>query len=284
MNYCNRRLLCVINYFTSVLLLLLFFTAQAVIEEKPIVLLITSYNNSLWYQKNLDAAFAQNYSNFRIIYIDDCSSDRTAELVEQYFQERGWTDRVTLIKNKERKLKMENFYNAVHQLCGDEEIVIDYDGDDWLVKPEVLSIINKAYENPNVWLTYGSYVNWPKDQGCCCKTIPNSVIQSNSYRDYQWVSSHAKTFYAWLFKKIKPEDLMSQGKFVDMACDVAFMFPMLEMAGGRHLFIPDVLYIYNRANVINDDKVNIKHQLFIDNFIRCLPRYKRLNDYGQIYS
>ncbi len=281
MDNCNRRLCRRMMFLVCVSFLMLFFTAQAVVEEKPIVLLITSYNNSQWYKKNLDAAFAQNYSNFRIIYIDDCSSDRTAELVEQYIQERGWADRVTLIKNKERKLKMENFYNAVHELCKGNEIVMDYDGDDWCIKPEVLSIINKAYENPNVWLTYGSYVNWPQDQGCCCKLIPEDIIKRNAYREFQWVSSHAKTFYAWLFKKIQPEDLQYQGKFVSMACDVAFMFPMLEMSGGRFVFIPEVLYIYNRANAINDDKVNIQYQLFIDNFIRTKPRYQPLSSQGK---
>jgi len=34
------------------------------------------------------------------------------------------------------------------------------------------------------------------------------------------------------WKKIAKEDLMYEGKFFEMAWDLAFMFPMLEMAGG----------------------------------------------------
>lgn len=279
MNLVHSRL----TVFVSILFLLLFATANAALEEKPIVLLIASYNNSQWYKGNLDAAFAQDYSNFRIIYIDDCSSDRTGDLVEQYIAECGWQDRVTLIKNKERKLKMENFYNAVHQLCKDNEIVCDYDGDDRLLKPDVLSIVNAAYADSNVWMTYGSYVTWPEDIGSNCQALPENIVAQGAYKEHRWVTTHLKTFYAWLFKRIDPDHLKYEGKFVDMTCDLAFMFPMLEMAAGRFTYITDILYIYNRGNILNDDKTNRDHQWALEHFLRGLPRYKRLNDQGLIY-
>jgi glycosyltransferase involved in cell wall biosynthesis len=283
MNIRNHQLSVVLMLVLSIPFLLLFSTVHAAFEEKPIVLLITSYNNSQWYKGNLDAAFAQNYSNFRIIYVDDCSSDRTGELVEQYVHERGWADRVTLIKNTERKLKMENFYNAVHQLCADHVIVIDYDGDDRLFGPDVLSIVNAAYADPNIWMTYGSYVTWPVDIGSNCHVLPEDIVTKNAYRDHVWTTTHLKTFYAWLFKRIDPEHLKYEGKFVDMACDIAFMFPMLEMASGRFKYITDLLYIYNRGTVFNDDKTNRDHQWALELHLRKLPHYKRLNDHGQIY-
>lgn len=259
-------------------LLLIMHTSCAGLPEKPIVLLITSYNNSQWYKGNLDAAFAQNYSNFRIIYVDDCSSDKTAELVEHYIQQRGWAHRVTLIKNKERKLKMENFYNAVHQHCQDHEIVIDYDGDDRLLRPDALTIVNRAYADHNVWMTYGSYVTWPEDIGSNCHAFPEDIVSRSAYREYVWTATHLKTFYAWLFKKIAPEDLKYEGRFVDMSCDIAFMLPMLEMADGRYRYITEILYIYNRGTVLNDDKTNRDHQWALELFLRRKSHYKRLND------
>jgi glycosyltransferase involved in cell wall biosynthesis len=283
MNTRNHGLYSRRSSFWGISFLLLFSTAHAVLEEKPIVLLITSYNNSQWYKGNLDAAFSQDYTNFRIIYVDDCSPDHTGELVEQYVQEHGWGDRVTLIKNKERKLKMENFYNAVHQLCADKEIIIDYDGDDRLFRPDVLSIVNKAYADSDVWMTYGSYITWPQDIGSNCRVIPDEIVEKNAYREYRWTTTHLKTFYAWLFKKINPEHLKYEGKFVDMACDIAFMFPMLEMAGGRYRYLTDLLYLYNRGTAFNDDKTNRDHQWALELFIRHQPRYKRLNDQGQLY-
>ncbi len=48
--------------------------------EKPFVFIIASYNNSEWYKNNLDSVFAQDYENYRIIYIDDASPDGTGHL------------------------------------------------------------------------------------------------------------------------------------------------------------------------------------------------------------
>ena len=39
-------------------------------------------------------------------------------------------------------------------------------------------------------------------------------------------------------------------------CDTAVMIPCLEMAGGRHLMIPEVLYAYTRRNPLSDCRVN----------------------------
>src|SRR3989304_6153185 len=50
---------------------------KANFNEKPIVVVIPSYNNKQWYQKNLDSVLTQNYHNFRIIFIDDASPDGT---------------------------------------------------------------------------------------------------------------------------------------------------------------------------------------------------------------
>jgi len=245
--------------------------------ERPIVLVITSYNNADWYQKNLDSAFSQSYENFRIIYVDDCSPDGTGDLVQQYVEQNGWQDRVTLVKNQVRKMKMENFYRAVNDFCLDEEIVIDFDGDDWLAHENVLSRINEAYEDSNVWMTYGSYVAWPEPIPGGCELIPEEVHKKGSYRQYKWVASQLRTFYGWLFKKIKKEDLLYDGVFLDRTADLGYMFPMMEMSGGRIEYIEDVLYIYNRATPINDNKVAVERQIFLASYLRSLPSYKKLH-------
>ena len=78
--------------------------------------------------------------------------------------------RVTLIKNKTRKRALANLYYAL-QLCQPDEIVFNYDGDDWLADNQVFNLINNIYQNPNVWITYGSFINWPTNQMGYCKPI-----------------------------------------------------------------------------------------------------------------
>ena len=48
------------------------------------VFIIPSYNNEKYYKKNLDSVINQTYKNWRIIYIDDASTDNTFELVKKY--------------------------------------------------------------------------------------------------------------------------------------------------------------------------------------------------------
>jgi len=265
---------------SSLFFVVLFFISHSFAKEKPIVLVITSHNNAQWYKKNLYAAFNQKYSNFRIIYVDDCSPDGTGDLVQEYVEINGWSDRVTLVKNEKRKFKLENFYNAVHDFCLDEEIVIDYDGDDWLAHENVLAKINEAYADPEVWVTYGSFKSWPSGLRGFCQKLPQDVLAYGLYRHYDWVTTHPKSFYAWLFKRIKKEDLQRNGVFFNSATDLAFMFPILEMSGGQIEYIRDILYIYNRNNPIAIGRVNRKGQAFFDSYIRSLPRYEKVKSFN----
>jgi hypothetical protein len=69
-----------------------------------------------------------------------------------------------------------------------------------------------------------------------------------------WYFACPRTFYAWLFKKIKKEDLKAQnvsgykGHFYPYSNDLAMMYPMLEMSGKHTVFIPKIAYIRNRSN------------------------------------
>lgn len=229
--------------------------------EKPFVVVIPSYNNSAYCEQNLLSVLNQNYKNFRIIYIDDCSKDDTYEKVKGIIERSPIRSRVTLIHNTQNQGALKNLHFAIHT-CEDQEIVVTVDGDDFLAHADILKKLNKVYSNPKIWMTYGNYLDYPsyKQNPMICKPFPKNVVRSNSFRSYEWVSSHLRTFYAGLFKKIPTEDLMFEGKFLPMGWDLAFMLPLLEMSGKHCKFIEEVLYLYNRSNPINDHKINLKLQ------------------------
>ncbi len=243
---------------------------------KKIAVIIPSYNNRQWYDRNLSSVLAQDYHNFRIIYIDDCSSDGTGELVDKFIAGRGSRNLIHLIRNPVRLGALHNLYSAIH-LCDDDEIVILLDGDDWLAHDGVLKRISEVYGNTGCWMTYGQYRSWPDDANGYSKEISSEVIDNNTFRKTEWCSSHLRSFYSWLFKSIKIDDLMSpRGTFYNMAWDQAIMFPMLEMSGHRAKFVSDVLYIYNAANPINDCKVDRELQRSLETVIRRQKPYDRL--------
>jgi len=244
---------------------------------KHIVIIIPSYNNKKWHEKNLSSVISQNYNNFSVIYTDDCSGDDTASAVESYINKKNLDFNFKLIKNKQRLGAMLNLYNMIHS-CNDDDIILTLDGDDWLAHPNVCEKINTIYSNPNVWFTWGSYVNYPSNQRGCSKPIPRHVLDMNNYRRQPWCTSHLRTFYAKLFKNIKKEDFYGpNGKWLDVAWDLSFYFPFVEMGGHKGRYINEILYMYNCDNPIQDYKIKLQEQMAMDRYIRTKKPYTRLS-------
>lgn len=250
----------------NLILLIIYFLGFFCIKgnEKPLVIVIPSYNNSNFYKQNLNSVFNQNYTNYRVIYIDDCSPDGTASLVAEHIRNTGQQRRFRLIKNKARSYQLANRYKAVHS-CDDNEIIVMLDGDDTFAHSEVLNIINQVYKNNDIWMTYTKGLNWQE--------IPNEIKEKNKFREFcnPHVANfaHLRTFYAWLFKQVRLKDLILDGPedivkrvikeqtiFFPFATDHAEMLPMIEMSSNGKVFqIKENLYKTNINNPINHWKL-----------------------------
>lgn len=243
--------------------------------NKKFVIVIPSYNNEVWCEKNITSVINQNYTNYRIIFTDDCSKDNTFEKVKNIVDNSSKVNKISLFKNNIRIGALENIYNMVHS-CDDDEIILTLDGDDWLPDQNVLTKLNNYYSNEDIWITYGQYQNSTDGARGVAKQYQQNVINANSFRTAEWGASHLRTFYTWLFKKIKREDFLFKGKFMQMTWDFTMMFPMLEMAGNNSKYISDILYIYNMTNPISDHHVdrNLQHEL--DSYVRKMPRYSKI--------
>ncbi len=257
----------------SLLLIFIFFNLQA-FEHKPFAIITASYNNATWYKQNLDSVFCQEYDNWRMIYIDDCSCDGTGQAVQEYIKQCKQEYRVTFIQNDKRQRHLANQYAAIHA-CANREIIVILDGDDWLAHNHVLEYVNNVYQDQNVWLTYGQFREFNNNSIGYCRQVQASMIENNNIRQHPWVFGHLRTFYAGLFKLIKEEDLKYNGAFFSMAADVATMIPMAEMAGNRIRFIEDVLYIHNDTNPLCLQKA-WPMQTFLKQVIRNRPKYTRV--------
>jgi hypothetical protein len=247
------------------------------LEELHFTVIIPTYNNKDWYRKCLDSVRTQQYSNYNVIIIDDCSTDGQAQLIEQYINEYKLRGAFTLIKNSMRRFKMANLYSVIHQ-CTDNDIIIILDGDDWLSDPQVFNYFNSRYQCENIWITAGGYIEYPSGKPGFTRPIPLSVVKENKFRQYPKTTSQLRTFHAWLFKQLSLEDLFFEGKFFITASDVAKMYPMFELAGEHIGFNYRPVYIYNLANTINDHKVNAALQTRCDKDILKRTPYSALKE------
>lgn len=255
------------------------FKPPRVVHKEPenthFVVVIPSFNNGQWVSRNFRSALDQEYTNCSFIFINDASTDSTGLLAAQCA--RNYPERtITIINNTSRCGALENIYRAVHS-CSDRSVIVTLDGDDWFASAQVLARLNREYMDTSVWMTYGQYLKWPHNHLGGSHQVPAEVIQDNSFRDHEWCTSHLRTFYAGLFKKIKQDDLIYEGAtFFPAAWDLAFMIPMLEMAGKHSRFIDEILYIYNLTNPISDHRINVGVTGVCANIIRSKSRYTPL--------
>lgn len=169
----------------------------------------------------------------------------------------------------------ENFIGVCRSLRPDA-IIVWVDGDDRLKHDRVLENLLAVYEDPAVWMTYGSYEHADGRPGI---TREYNELEVVDYRDAEWLASHLKTARAALFQKLTDDDLKAHGHWRELAWDQAIMFPMLEMAGPEHSrHVAEVLYVYDYATSFefNAKAAGIRLERAASAEIRSLPRKERL--------
>lgn len=237
-----------------------------------------SFNNAAWYQRNLDSLLSQRYEHYTVLYINDASTDGTGDLVAEYLRRRGQEERVTLVTNPCRLKSLANIFHAAHT-CDPDTIVVLVDGDDALAHDQVLRRLNEIYQDPAVWMTYGQFRWIPDGSLGFAAPVPAEVVAENRFREYPWVFTHLRTFYAGLFQRIRKQDLLHESDFFDMTSDLAIMYPLLEMAGPHSRFVSEVLYLYNNENPLSDHQTDPARQVELTAVIRRQGRYRPIDDY-----
>ena len=237
-------------------------------------IIIPSYNNEQWVKKCLGSALEQDYDNYDVVYVNDCSTDNTLAVVEETIKETETKAVVKIVNNKVNKKALYNLYKVIRD-SNPGTIIITLDGDDWLAHTGVLNILDRTYDSDDVWMTAGSYIS--TEGVVSCPSIVDRYWTGN-IRMKPWTISHLRTFRRELFLKIKIEDLKDEdGDFYKFTFDQAMMYPMAEMSGPDHFReVKKIVYVYNRGNPISVDRVHRRDQLRIEQQIRFKEVYERL--------
>jgi glycosyltransferase involved in cell wall biosynthesis len=236
------------------------------------IIVTTLYNCENYIEQCLGSIMGQTFKNFKCYITDDLSTDNSVNLVKEM---TNGDNRFIIIENTEKMYQPGNYDQVIrhNQSIIDNEIIVEIDGDDWLPNSKVLEKIDKIYEDENVWITNGSFKYSNGQKGFSKKQIIDENLRENPM-----TCSHIRTWRAFLWRKIKQDDLKDEnGKYWKVTGDLAFMFPMLEMAGSEHYkFVDDIMYVYNEQNPINDHKVDLNLVNQIATKIRKMPKYKKI--------
>lgn len=112
-------------------------------EERPLLTFaLFAYNQERFIADAVRGALSQTYTPLEIILSDDCSSDRTFEIMQELASEYKGPNKV-IVRRNERNLGLIGHINRVMELV-QGELIIAAAGDD-ISLPERTSIIYQAY-------------------------------------------------------------------------------------------------------------------------------------------
>ena len=219
--------------------------------DNKFTIITPSYNNVDWVETNLASVLNQTYTNYRVIYIDDASTDGTYDKVKSIV---GDLPNWKVIRNEENKGAAYNYNESAKALFpDDDEILVHLDGDDWLYDEYVLENLNKFYNEKDCWMTYGDFVCYD-GSGSSTKSFPQGtphdefIHRHKLYRQDVWKASHLRTYKYFLWKAIDKEDMISSidGKYYWHATDLAWAYPCMEMCPKDKIGVVDfITYVYN---------------------------------------
>ncbi len=242
-------------------------------------IVVPVYNCEKWIQKTINSIKLQNYLNFECLLIDDLSTDNTYEVIKNSIKD---DNRFFCYRNQEKNFALKNFVEGFKKISSSQEdILITIDGDDWLYHDNVFNLVVEKYKSTGCLLTYGNFIEYPSGivHPHYSKPYSIDVIKNNLFRNVGWNASHLKTFKNKLWNLIDQEDLIDEetGKFYETTSDLAFMFPMLEMASERIEHFVEPLYVYNKQNPLSDMYIKEQMQLKKAEIIRSKKKYERIN-------
>lgn len=173
------------------------------------------------------------------------------------------------------RTKLENLHDAIAGLAPDAVVAL-VDGDDWLLRQDSLSIVQRAHDD-GAWVTWGSF-----EYGDGRPGFARDLDWSRPVRGQDWVTTHLKTFRAGLFQRIAVSDLQyGPCQWIDRADDPAFFYPIIEQAGReRCRFIREHLYVYNAATSWERSAVRdeLQHERDMHTLSRSRAPYARIGE------
>jgi glycosyltransferase involved in cell wall biosynthesis len=117
-------------------------------EAEPLVSIVTPFfNTDEFLEECIESVLAQTYQNWEYILVNNCSTDRSAEIAQCYL---GKDPRIRLIHNENFLTQVQNYNHALRQISSESKYCKVVQADDW-VFPECISrMVEIAEAHPSI--------------------------------------------------------------------------------------------------------------------------------------
>jgi glycosyltransferase involved in cell wall biosynthesis len=138
----------------------------------PLVsVLMTAYNRELYVAEAIESVLASTYKNIELIIVDDCSKDKTVEIIQAYVAKDS---RIRFFQNEINLKDYPNRNRAASYAVG--EYIMNVDSDDTIYPDSISYCMNEMLKNTNA------------DFGIVChnKDLFNRVLSSKEAIEYHF--------------------------------------------------------------------------------------------------
>ena len=220
-----------------------------VIKKKLISIIINCHNGEKYLVKTLKSVLNQKYQNFEVIFLDNCSTDRSSIIFKKINDKR-----FKYFKTKS-KIKLYAARNLALRKCKGE-LISFLDTDDWWDK-EYLSSKEKFFENENYDYFYSNvffyYEKNKKLKRYKDFNLPSGIIFENLAIDYFIIISGLI-----IKKKILEKDIYFN-KDYNIIGDYDLLMKISRYANAKAFNKP---LVYYRVHEKNFSKLNSRDYFF----------------------
>lgn len=234
-------------------------------KENRILIIVPYYNCENYIEKCIDSIATQDYDNYKVILINDASTDDGYKNVIKKIN--SLPQEISLkfigVSNEENVGAVKNQITSIRSYGEDNDIVMLVDGDDALDNnPNIFNLINNKYNEEGAEFTYGSCWSVIDNIPLVSQPYPPEIKKDKKYRDYHFTwkipYTHLRTFRKRLIDNLSDDVFKDdEGNWFKAGGDNSTFYNIIEQADpDKVICIQDILYHYNDANPINDYKIN----------------------------
>ncbi|PWN07818.1 glycosyltransferase family 2 protein [Rhodohalobacter mucosus] len=127
--------------------------ADRTVEEPFVSVLTPVYNGETYLRECIESVLAQSYSNWEYVLVNNQSTDRSLEIMEEYAERDS---RIRIHNNEEFLPQMENFNHSFHQISPDSKYCKVVHADDMLFPDCISKMVALNEKYPTVGIV-GAY-------------------------------------------------------------------------------------------------------------------------------
>lgn len=207
----------------------------------------------------LRSVITQQHSSY-VVHVEDLSGDPQVKEALCAFFERAPQRAPSFVNSLDPATpRLQVLQESVGDLPSDA-IVLYLDSDNYLAHEQVLCDLNKAYQDPCVWVTVGTTYLHSSCMQRRFRRLPISYMYNNHvFREIPREYSPFITCYAGLLQRTFSDTVPYSNVVASLCADPLWIIPVLEMARSHIYYIHKVAFMQQSKTCIHSDAQTLEY-------------------------